>query len=340
MEVEKCGDEPGSMHKVFVLLRVTNLKKLIQDATLMQLTQAKGWLCGLGAALCYGFIPYFTVPLKAVGLENPSILFYRFAIAAVVVGILMRLKGVSFRVTRGEMVTLTYLAFISDGSALFLIESYSYMSTGVATTLHFLYPVVTTLIMISFYHEARRWTTFVAVGMAVSGVAVLSWHGGESLSLRGVIIAVVSAVCYALYIIRVNRSRAQYMPGIKVVFYVMAIGSLIFLADALRTGAVQPLTDGAEWGRVGALALVCTVATNLMLVASVKRIGSTLTSIIGALEPLTAVVVGCVALGEPFTASVAGGLVLIIPAIVLIILTRGRTPQPSMSHTASLEKTT
>ena len=335
MEVEKCGDEPGGMHKVFVLLRVTNLKKLIQDATLMQLTQAKGWLCGLGAALCYGFIPYFTVPLKADGLENPSILFYRFAIAAVVVGILMRLKGVSFRVTRGEMVTLTYLAFISDGSALFLIESYSYMSTGVATTLHFLYPVVTTLIMISFYHEARRWTTFVAVGMAVSGVAVLSWHGGESLSLRGVIIAVVSAVCYALYIIRVNRSRAQYMP-----VYVMAIGSLIFLADALRTGAVQPLTNGAEWSRVGALALVCTVATNLMLVASVKRIGSTLTSIIGALEPLTAVVVGCVALGEPFTASVAGGLVLIIPAIVLIILTRGRTPHPSTSHTASLEKTT
>lgn len=61
-----------------------------------------------------------------------------------------------------------------------------------------------------------------------------------------------------------------------------------------------------------------------MVVASVKRIGSTITSILGALEPLTAVVVGCLLLGEPFTLSVAGGLALIIPAIVIIILTRGR----------------
>ncbi len=285
---------------------------------------AKGWLYGLGAAICYGFIPYFTVPLTKAGLENPSILFYRFFVATLVLAVVMCVRGVSFRVTRGELVTLSYLAFISDGSALFLIESYTYMPTGVATTLHFLYPVVTTLIMIVFYHEARKTSTLLAVLMAVAGVAVLSWQGGEVLSAKGVVIAVISAVCYALYIIRVNRSRAQRMEGIKVVFYVLAIGSLIFLGDAIRQDAVQPIPDLASLGHVLALALVCTVVTNLMLVASVKRIGSTLTSILGAFEPLTAVCIGCLLLDEPFNLSVIGGLALILPAIVIIIMTRGR----------------
>ena len=178
--------------------------------------------------------------------------------------------------------------------------------------------------MIVFYHEARRATTFLAVAMAVGGVAVLSWQDGAMLSVKGVVIAVISAVCYALYLIRVNRSRAQKMEGLKVVFYVMAAGSMIFLADALRQDALQPIPDLRAAGYVLALAVVCTVVTNLMVVASVKRIGSTITSILGALEPLTAVVVGCLLLGEPFTLSVAGGLALIIPAIVIIILTRGR----------------
>ncbi len=292
--------------------------------TIPALAGARGWLCGLGAALFYGFIPFFTLPLKAAGLENPSILFYRFFTAAVVLACVMKARGVSFRVTRGEMVTLTYLAFISDGSALFLLDSYTYMPTGVATTLHFLYPVITTLIMIVFYHEARRATTFLAVAMAVGGVAVLSWQDGAMLSVKGVVIAVISAVCYALYLIRVNRSRAQKMEGLKVVFYVMAVGSMIFLVDALRQDALQPIPELRAAGYVLALAVVCTVVTNLMVVASVKRIGSTITSILGALEPLTAVVVGCLLLGEPFTLSVAGGLALIIPAIVIIILTRGR----------------
>ena len=269
-------------------------------------------------------VSFFTLPLKAAGVGNPSILFYRFFTAAVVLACVMKVRGVSFRVTRGEMVTLLYLAFISDGSALFLLDSYTYMPTGVATTLHFLYPVITTLIMIVFYHEARRATTFLAVAMAVGGVAVLSWQDGAMLSVKGVVIAVISAVCYALYLIRVNRSRAQKMEGLKVVFYVMAAGSMIFLADALRQDALQPIPDLRAAGYVLALAVVCTVVTNLMVVASVKRIGSTITSILGALEPLTAVVVGCLLLGEPFTLSVAGGLALIIPAIVIIILTRGR----------------
>lgn len=290
----------------------------------------KGTLLGLLAAVCYGFIPTFTVPVRSAGLPDLSILFYRFATAALLLGLVMLLLRKSFRVTRGELVSLLYVAFISDGSALFLLDGYNYMTTGVATTIHFMYPVVTALIMIVFYHEARKLSTLLAALMAAVGVGVLSWQpDGAHAGLRGVVIVLISAVCYALYIIRVNRSRLRGMDALRLTFYVMALGALIFAAEALRQNRLCPVPTGDAALNLFLLALVCTVVTNLAVVGAVKRIGSTMTAVLGALEPLTAVAMGCLLLGEPFTLHVLAGILLIVPAVIIIIFTRGRRTAPA-----------
>lgn len=287
-----------------------------------------GIAVALLAAVCYGFIPFFTLPLREVGTENymsdPSILFYRFGIASMLVALVMLYRRTSFKVTRSELAMLTYLAFISDGSALFLIESYNYMSSGVATTLHFMYPVVTALIMMTFYHESKQPITLFAIAMAVVGVGILSWSEGENMSIRGVLIALISAVCYALYLIRVNRSHAATMDSTKLVFYVMAIGTLIFGAEAVRQDSFQGIHTSLQCFYLPMVAFICTFITNIALVIAVKRIGSTMTAVIGALEPLTAVVMGCLVFNEPFTLQVLFGILLIIPAVVIIIFTRRR----------------
>lgn len=287
-----------------------------------------GTIAALLAAICYGFIPFFTLPIKqgepSDFMSDPSILFYRFGFAALVIGLVMLVRRQDFKVTRGELVTLIYLSFISDGSALFLIDGYNYMSSGVATTLHFMYPVVTALLMMTFYHEARRLSTILAIIMSVAGVGVLCWDPTGHTSLQGIIIVLISAVFYALYLIRVNRSRAAHMDSLKLVFYILFIGALIFLAEALRQNSFQPISSSLQFGNLVALALICTIVTNVCLVVSVKRIGSTMTAVIGALEPLTAVVVGCLVFHEAFTWQVLTGILLIIPAVVIIIWTRRR----------------
>ena len=287
-----------------------------------------GFLLGLLAAVCYGFIPFFTLPIKngakADFMADPTILFYRFGFASLIVAAIMLIQRKSFKVSRGELVTLIYLSFISDGSALFLIDGYNYMSSGVATTLHFMYPVVTAIIMMAFYNEARRFSTIFAVIMAVVGVGILSWDPTGNTSIQGVIIVLISAVCYALYIIRVNRSRAATMDGTKLVFYVMFIGAIIFGAEALRQGNFKPITTTSQFTHLAALAVICTFITNTSLVFSVKRIGSTMVAVLGALEPLTAVVIGCTVFGEPITWPVLAGIALIIPAVLVIIWTRRR----------------
>ena len=288
----------------------------------------KGTIAGLVAAICYGLIPLFTIPLKngeaANQLSDCSIMFYRFALATVIIAVLMLITRRSFKITRGELVTLTYLAFLSDGSALFLIDGYNYLSSGVATTIHFMYPVVTTIMMMVFYNEARKVSTLLAVLLAVVGVGVLSWQSNGETSLHGVIIELISACCYAFYLIRVNRSRVRNMDGMKLTFYVMGIGALIFGAEALRQDEFQMITTSVQASHLLLLGIVCTVVTNLCLVMAVQRIGSTMTAVLGALEPLTAVALGCLLMGEDITLNVVLGICLIIPSVIIIIFTRAK----------------
>ena len=198
---------------------------------------SQGLILGLTAAVCYGFIPLFTKelqhPSEGLALSSATILFYRFGIASIVIAGIMLFQRISFRITFPEFLRLTLLAFLSDGAALFLIAGYSYMPSGVATTLHFMYPVFTALTMMLFFHEPRRMSTVLAITMAVAGLFVLSWTGQGEVALLGVVLEIISALCFALYLIRVNRSKISSMLPTKLTFYVMMLGALIFAATII-----------------------------------------------------------------------------------------------------------
>ena len=292
-----------------------------------------GLFLGLMAAVCYGFIPLFTKELQApaVGLplSSSTILFYRFGIASLILAAIMFVRRESFRITYAEFVRLVQLAFLSNGAALFLISGYRYCSSsGVATTLHFTYPILTALIMMIFFRERSRLSTWIAIGLSIAGVALLSGVGGGAQWL-GIVLEIISALCFALYLIRVNRSRVSQMPVGKLTFYVMAFGALIFAAfiayeradfDISAHYALIPSASG--WLNLCLLSVICTVVTNLALVYATQNVGPTVASILGVLEPLTALVLGILFLGEELTPSMAAGIGLILPAVLIIILRR------------------
>ncbi len=292
-----------------------------------------GLFLGLMAAVCYGFIPLFTkelqVPDVGLPLSSSTILFYRFGIASLILAGIMCVRRESFRITYAEFVRLVQLAFLSNGAALFLISGYRYCSSsGVATTLHFTYPILTALIMMIFFRERSRLSTWIAIGLSIGGVALLSGVGGGAQWL-GIVLEIISALCFALYLIRVNRSRVSQMPVVKLTFYVMAFGTLIFAAfiayeradfDISAHYALIPTAPG--WLNLCLLSVICTVVTNLALVYATQNIGPTVASILGVLEPLTALVLGILFLGEELTPSMAAGIGLILPAVLIIILRR------------------
>ena len=292
-----------------------------------------GLFLGLMAAVCYGFIPLFTKELQApaVGLplSSSTILFYRFGIASLILAAIMCVRRERFRITYAEFVRLVQLAFLSNGAALFLISGYRYCSSsGVATTLHFTYPILTALIMMIFFRERSRLSTWIAIGLSIAGVALLSGVGGGAQWL-GIVLEIISALCFALYLIRVNRSRVSQMPVVKLTFYVMAFGALIFAAfiayeraDFDISAHYALILSAPGWLNLCLLSVICTVVTNLALVYATQNVGPTVASILGVLEPLTALVLGILFLGEELTPSMAAGIGLILPAVLIIILRR------------------
>lgn len=284
----------------------------------------KGFLFGIASSATFGLIPLFTLPLMAKGMVFDAILFYRFLFAALAIGGILIWRKESFRISVAELPVLIILGMLYSSSALFLFWGYGYLSSGIATTIHFLYPVFVTLIMIIFFHEKKSFWTFMAIVMALGGVALLSIGegNGATISLKGITIVVISAISYALYITGVNKSRIQKMKGLKLTFYVLFSGCCIFFIISQIKGTFQYIPDSSSALNLLMLAIIPTVISNLTLVNAVKYIGSTLTAILGAMEPVTAVFVGIFVFSEPFTASLISGILLIISAVSIIILSR------------------
>lgn len=286
--------------------------------------KTKGFVCGIATSVTFGLIPLFTLPLMRKGMASDSILFYRFLVASAALGLMMLVKRESFAVSRRDLPMVVLLAVFYTASSLFLLYGYEMMGAGVATTIHFTYPVFVTLIMLSVFREKTSWVTWLAVVLAIGGVARLSLQGtGLKLSAVGLVIVLLSAVGYASYIVAVNKSRVRDMHSRKLAFYVFVFTTLIFAVKNAVGDGVQPLPDAVSAVNVVLLAVAPTVISNITLLVAVRCIGGTLTSILGALEPVTAVCIGAVVFGEAFTVSEAVGIALILAAVVLVILNRG-----------------
>ena len=283
----------------------------------------KGFLFGMIASSTFGLIPLFTLPMMAEGLGTDSILTYRMFLACLLVMILMRVRSVPLRTNLRELKRFAFLGFFYYGSAALLFQGYYSMSSGMATTLHFLYPIGTTLIMAIVFRQKTSIYTVIAIALGLSGVALLSLRGGvgQTSSLTGIILVLLSGLSYAIYLVTVNNVKVlRSMDNLKLTFYAIFFSGVFFLLDALLTGGLQPIPSKWAMLNVLLLALLPTLVSNLALVRAIKSIGSTLTSVLGAMEPLTAIVIGVLFLGEEVSSAMLLGVILILSAVTIIVL--------------------
>ena len=282
-----------------------------------------GFFLGLFSSATFGLIPLFTLPLLHAGVTAETALFYRFLIATLTLGGLLAARGERFRARGVDLCKLAGMSVMYMLAALLFFWAFSYLPSGVAATLQFLYPVMVMLIMVVFFHERFSWTIALSIILAVSGVALLSGgpgDDGKSISLPGVGMMLLSALCNSLYIVGIQTARIPNMSGLVMTFYVMLFSALLSLINALGTGTFQILTSWRELGIAVLLAVVTAVLSNLTLILAIQRIGSTMTSALGVMEPLTAVMVGILVFGEPFSPALAGGVALIAASVLLVML--------------------
>ncbi|MBR6971339.1 MAG: DMT family transporter [Bacteroidales bacterium] len=283
----------------------------------------RGLLLAMLASATFGFIPLFSIPLLKSGMELDSVCFYRFALASFFMWIICKVKGVSLKCSGKEILAMGLLSIFYAATSFFLTASYKYISSGTATTIHFFYPVVVALAMILLFGEKVSIWKIIAIVAGIAGVFFLSGGiTGEKISLTGLILVLVTVITYPTYVVGVNQTPVvMRMNGMKQTFLVLFFSAIIFFVNVLVKGAhFSPLSTSYQWEYAIALAIIPTLVSDFALIYAIQMAGSTITAILGCMEPLVAVICGVIFFEETFTANSLTGMLLVFAAVFIIIL--------------------
>lgn len=283
--------------------------------------RTKGLILAAIAAISYGLNPLFALPMYADGMSVESVLFCRYLLSAALIGVIMLLKKESFTLKSKEIIPLLIMGTFLTFASYFLFLSYNHMDVGIASSLRFVYPVLVAVINALFFKERVSFITIFSIALCCFGIAFLyRGEGGITLNTLGVMFVFISSLSYALYIVGVNRPSAKNISALKLTFYALLLGSVFFAAKLNLLAELQLPSNLPTWLNTVGISIFSTVISFVALSMAVHYIGSTSTSILGTLEPITAVFIGVAIFSENLTVRICIGIVLIIFAVSLIVL--------------------
>lgn len=291
--------------------------------------QLKGFIFGIISSATFGLIPLFALPALNAGIGLESVMLYRFCISTLAIGGYLIIRGESLKVSLKEFITLFFLGVFYASTALFLTASYLYIPSGIATTIHFLYPVVVSAIMILLFRERISKIVMGASLLALAGVWMISSNeSGGAISPKGMIYVLSTVVTYALYIVGVNKSIVAKMDGLKMTFFVLLSSTIVFIINLLISGeGFSPIPDLTTGINLFLLAIIPTLVSDFTLILAIQHIGSTNTAVLGCMEPVTAVITGILIFHEKMELNQFLGIGIILLAVICVILGSNRKTQ-------------
>lgn len=288
------------------------------------MSNLKGYLFAAIAAASYGTNPIFAIPLYREGISVTSVLFMRYAMAVAIMFFVTMIKSPKAFVIKPKYVgLLAFMGILMVLSSIALFESYKYLSAGIASTLLFFYPVMVAIIMAIFYKERLTKKSWACLITAFLGVVILSKNDdGGFISLLGLTLVMLSSLSYAIYLVYINRGPMKKINTSTITFYVILGGFLVMIPYCLLDGGLMLPKTTPAWINAIGLGFFPTVISLIFTSRAIALIGSTETAIFGALEPLTAVILGILILGETLTITPAIGMILIFVSVTVLMMKR------------------
>jgi drug/metabolite transporter (DMT)-like permease len=269
-------------------------------------------------------------PIAAVayaeGLSPPALSALRAAIGAAILGALIvarRQPAVRLgRLPRRQRAILALAVLVNGLMNLALFLAFGAMAVGLVMLLYYAYPAIVAGLAAALGRERLTAVRALALACASAGVALVL--GGQlgpetNATVAGVALAGVAATLHAIYLVAI-RGGFDDVPAVQATSLVLAGGVLISGVAALALDGAGVL--GAWLGSPLAwLAIACAgtfgALPKVWIIGGVRRIGSTAAAIAMLIEPLVAVGVAAVVLGQRLTVPELAGGGAILAAVVL-----------------------
>lgn len=276
------------------------------------------------AGIIFGAFPIFASLFVKFGGNMDSFNLYGFVLTIVMLAAFIPLTGRSFAVPKKAVLPILLAGLMNVVTRVLLTYSYEYLNVGIATTLHFMYPLFAALFGALFFRDhmpAYKWIAFVVASASVS-LFITDAQGGTR--LIGILLAGSSAVCFALYMLITERSGLAQIDPVVFVFYVSAVST----AGCLVTSAVSGTLISAVPAKALVVLILCAIFNNVVAFAlqqqGVKHMGAAMAALFSLFEPVFSCIFGAIFLREVLGKTAIPGIVIILLSLAAIVLLDNR----------------
>jgi len=229
-----------------------------------------------------------------------------------------------------DLAAIAGLGLLSYYAASFLdFLGLQYITAGLGRLLQFIYPTVVVVLSALFLGKRPTARDIVALVLTYFGLLLVFWYavGGEQRNLwLGAGLVFTSATCYAVYLVAGSEVIAR-VGSVRFTAYAMVVASVACIAQFFVLRPLSALDLPLEvYGLAIAMALASTVIPGFMVAEALRRIGANKVAIIGALGPVTAIVLGYLGLDEVMTPLQILGAGFVLVGVVVISLRPAARP--------------
>ena len=278
----------------------------------------KGYIYTALSAIIFGLMPLLTKIIIARGATSLTIPFFRVFYVTIVLFFVLKIKKIDLHLEKRDLLSVMLTSIFGSGlTIIILTESYNYVDTGIATSLHFLYPLFVAILCCFFYGEKIKKKQILSLSFALVGIICFMSKGNGS--LFGYFLAIASGLTYAFYLVKMDKSGLVKMNALKLSFYLALFTTIeIFTMNLFMQDVVFKM-DVLSYTLLLVLALSSSFLATVLLQKGVLLLGSTRASFICLLEPVTSMIVGTLWLNEALTLNKGlGGLTIIISLIIFL----------------------
>ena len=278
----------------------------------------KGYIYTALSAIIFGLMPLLTKIIIARGATSLTIAFFRVFYVTVVLFFVLKIKNIDLRLEKRDFLSAILTSIFGSGLTIIILnESYNYVDTEIATSLHFLYPLFVAILCCFFYGEKIKKKQIISLSFALVGIICFMSKGNGS--LFGYFLAIASGLTYAFYLVKMDKTGLVKMNALKLSFYLALFTTIeIFTMNLFMQDVVFKM-DAIAYGLLLVLALSSSFLATVLLQKGVLLLGSTRASFICLLEPVTSMIMGILWLNEALTFNKGlGGLAIIISLIIFL----------------------
>ncbi|PWM21601.1 MAG: EamA/RhaT family transporter [Oscillospiraceae bacterium] len=279
----------------------------------------KGIFLVICSAVLFGCMPLMANIIYEHGGTPVTLTLMRNFLALPFLWLLMRRSGKPMALRRQDIFPMFLLSLGFVGTPVLLFSSYRSIPSGMATTIHFVYPVFVLLGCVLFCRERLSRVKTLCVALCTCGI-LLFYTPGDTAGLSGILLAFLSGITYAFYIIYLGRCRVSQLATFTLAFWLCLFSSADLLLYLAATGGLQFSMSPLGWGLCFFFAVSITVGASVSFQVGVKEIGAQRAAILSTFEPITSIVIGIVVFSEPFGIKTAAGVLSILAAVMILTL--------------------